>query len=360
MQGEVVGSSASARAAGSGAAAFAPVPPAASVAGAHSAGHAGRWGQLSRTGPFAHARFDTSRWVPGGVAAAASGGAPAPPVGGDAPAGSGWIVHHMRLHGEARRHLAVSHRHTGRCQRTDRQGRREASRVGRLPRGPRLALHGGRGGSSRCPAGAPNPPGLQSNGSTPQCPAVTQAGDGARTGRAGPGQAASIGAPADPASLSMKGHGGTSQRLPVAPNPPGPQQGPRRAIGSSPTQTAAGPLTGELLPEPSRGRLASLSFGTHCCNTRRAPRSRATAPVGSMPTAAHEAWASSSTSNLGPQPPPAVTWVGTSARGSAAFPGSSLHVSSDPPAWVLPGWRTRSWPRPPSTAAARGESPRPR
>ena len=41
--------------------AFAPVPPEALAAGAHSAGHAGWWSQLSRADLYADARFDPSR-----------------------------------------------------------------------------------------------------------------------------------------------------------------------------------------------------------------------------------------------------------------------------------------------------------
>ena len=159
----------------SGAAAFESTPPTAPVASANFAARAGRWGQPSRADLFAHERFDTSRWVPGRAATAADRGAPTPLVGGNAPAGNAWVVQYM------------------------------------------LPFMGGRGGSSRCPPGAPNPPGLQSNGGTPQRPNVTQAGDFARISRTGSRQAASVGAPAEPASPLMGGHVGTSQRPSAAP-----------------------------------------------------------------------------------------------------------------------------------------------
>ena len=67
----------------------------------------------------------------------------------------------------------------------------------------------------------------------------------------------------------------------------------------------------------------------------------------------HAAWASSSTSTQEPQPPPARTWPGTTTRGTAAPPDSSLGGSSGPLVWTrpeqhtrLPVWHTRPWPRP--------------
>ena len=108
-------------------------------------------------------------------------------------------------------------------------------------------------------------------------------------------------------------HGGdaTSRHRRHAPAAPAPRSRPSRAHLWSPARE----------PEPLEGRATSYSPGTPRCGTGRAPRRPAPAAADSRPTAAHAAWASSSTAIQDPRLPPANTWSGTSAGGSAAPSG---------------------------------------
>lgn len=90
VRGEIVDSSANDpdEAAGSRAAALAPIPPAAPMAGVHSAGHTNRRSQPSRTDLLAHARLDTENrrlgWKERAQAKRPNATAPTPEPGAEA------------------------------------------------------------------------------------------------------------------------------------------------------------------------------------------------------------------------------------------------------------------------------------